>query len=66
MYANCLNPYFIGLPILIAKATIKANEVKKRLNPYFIGLPILIVMKKLSLKELNTVSILILLDYLFL
>ena len=39
-----LNPYFIGLPILISiREYVKQLEiVAQGLNPYFIGLPILI------------------------
>ena len=62
-----LNPYFIGLPILIPLETKLKKEIKKGLNPYFIGLPILIIPTtgpKIGPKR--TVSILILLDYLFL
>ena len=88
----CLNPYFIGLPILIMKIQRKIKELLKCLNPYFIGLPILIfdlkgrevdafgksqslfywitysyMMRKTSNCTVETrVSILILLDYLFL
>ena len=38
-----LNPYFIGLPILIGcrRKLYKGSETS--LNPYFIGLPILIL-----------------------
>ena len=59
------NPYFIGLPILIL---VKKHKEKKiaGFNPYFIGLPILICRKiNRNFKHLR-VSILILLDYLFL
>ena len=43
-FTNCLNPYFIGLPILIMK-NLEVNGKKVFcLNPYFIGLPILIVL----------------------
>ena len=38
-----LNPYFIGLPILITLKSTLGYFDKNRLNPYFIGLPILIV-----------------------
>ena len=37
-----LNPYFIGLPILIYRVSFVANRLTG-LNPYFIGLPILIM-----------------------
>ena len=39
--ASGLNPYFIGLPILI-KDQEKEPSILEGLNPYFIGLPILI------------------------
>ena len=39
-----LNPYFIGLPILII-ALNSLNNKFGSLNPYFIGLPILIYIK---------------------
>ena len=38
-----LNPYFIGLPILIFTMIVYLIEKIKGLNPYFIGLPILIL-----------------------
>ena len=87
-----LNPYFIGLPILITFSLIQFINLLACLNPYFIGLPILIMLLKLveavtimksqslfywitySYKSRpsihssfsQNVSILILLDYLFL
>ena len=39
--SSSLNPYFIGLPILITK-TLSRVLTELGLNPYFIGLPILI------------------------
>ena len=60
-----LNPYFIGLPILIGVKLINFPSATS-LNPYFIGLPILINIRKSSRNIVATVSILILLDYLFL
>ena len=44
MDLGSLNPYFIGLPILIRKKENPYTEVNFCLNPYFIGLPILIVL----------------------
>ena len=38
----CLNPYFIGLSILIPKKLGVTLKQVDRLNPYFIGLSILI------------------------
>ena len=38
-----LNPYFIGLPILIIIVINDKLFLKECLNPYFIGLPILII-----------------------
>ena len=86
-----LNPYFIGLPILISTCSFYSYYGSTCLNPYFIGLPILIhalkkVEKRIYLSQslfywitysykdgvllivgaLIRVSILILLDYLFL
>ena len=40
---NRLNPYFIGLPILIEGTKNSVFSDKEGLNPYFIGLPILIL-----------------------
>ena len=37
-----LNPYFIGLPILMIISKIEGVDWRQCLNPYFIGLPILI------------------------
>ena len=59
------NPYFIGLPILMNIHLIKSAHLKG-FNPYFIGLPILILRDLLLTEEKTEVSILILLDYLFL
>ena len=63
-FINGLNPYFIGLSILI-KAFILNPEFTQCLNPYFIGLSILII-ENVFKKAAKKVSILILLDYLFL
>ena len=88
--SSSLNPYFIGLPILITK-TLSRVLTELGLNPYFIGLPILIAeglllwvrwresqslfywitysykeIFDIDLTEEEDVSILILLDYLFL
>ena len=41
-HLNDLNPYFIGLPILMGKELADLVEFFNYLNPYFIGLPILI------------------------
>ena len=60
-----LNPYFIGLPILMIEWKCKRNQ-NHCLNPYFIGLPILIVAPFVVVVPPVVVSILILLDYLFL
>ena len=38
-----LNPYFIGLPILIRNKYAPIKDDELGLNPYFIGLPILIL-----------------------
>ena len=40
--AGSLNPYFIGLSILIFDTWAKREELTDGLNPYFIGLSILI------------------------
>ena len=62
----CFNPYFIGLPILINIISPQHFLQIPCFNPYFIGLPILITHKEsYALKQMK-VSILILLDYLFL
>ena len=63
---HCLNPYFIGLPILIDLQKGLEQLAKLGLNPYFIGLPILISSLNSSWIIFPIVSILILLDYLFL
>ena len=61
------NPYFIGLPILIFRKGFFDDPEKESFNPYFIGLPILIEYLYRGYKKFNLpVSILILLDYLFL
>ena len=59
------NPYFTGLPILINR---KSGDTKCILsfNPYFTGLPILMAVRRPYTSLLSNVSILILLDYLFL
>ena len=61
------NPYFTGLPILITMKMCLIIPENNCFNPYFTGLPILIS-KDLStlIQKLLEVSILILLDYLFL
>ena len=41
MKPMCFNPYFIGLPILIAGGRALQTQ-QGGFNPYFIGLPILI------------------------
>ena len=86
-----LNPYFIGLPILMKFGDFVEEHPSFRLNPYFIGLPILMLRRKSIMKQnqglsqslfywitysyniskdhligAGVVSILILLDYLFL
>ena len=87
---KCLNPYFIGLPILISPYSVVEEGFTRGLNPYFIGLPILIKLQYTKYEKLfclnpyfiglpilivasfnissspYKVSILILLDYLFL
>ena len=60
-----LNPYFTGLSILITVLQ-KYLSVHKGLNPYFTGLSILIIILVEPGDRLVNVSILILLDYLFL
>ena len=60
------NPYFIGLPILIGPNTNLPVLEYSCFNPYFIGLPILIDQQDGVLLIVGAVSILILLDYLFL
>ena len=62
----CLNPYFIGLPILIVNKFDRIPYMPPSLNPYFIGLPILISERCEVNLGRKKVSILILLDYLFL
>ena len=61
-----LNPYFIGLPILMDQQRYTSETNVWSLNPYFIGLPILINTIKTQTMTSGHVSILILLDYLFL
>ena len=63
---NSLNPYFIGLPILMGRFYLPLRLYGRSLNPYFIGLPILIIPHLRGAIEASIVSILILLDYLFL
>ena len=62
-----MHPYFTRLPILIIINFKERVDIIKGFNPYFIGLPILIFD---SIERFNAlyykVSILILLDYLFL
>ena len=60
-----LNPYFIGLSILIFDVLDAKISAAKSLNPYFIGLSILIFVTT-TFGNVTDVSILILLDYLFL
>ena len=61
------NPYFIGLPILIAGYKGHIKIPVNSFNPYFIGLPILIIISIDYFRSVfRKVSILILLDYLFL
>ena len=59
------NPYFTGLPILIIIYQC-INIVSPRFNPYFTGLPILTSGFNEMARLMSCVSILILLDYLFL
>ena len=59
------NPYFIGLPILIL-TFLRYLPTLRSFNPYFIGLPILILTSNFIFIIFLLVSILILLDYLFL
>ena len=62
-----MHPYFTGLPILIIINFKERVDIIKGFNPYFIGLPILIEYLYRGYKKFNLpVSILILLDYLFL
>ena len=63
---DSLNPYFTGLSILIIHSTIPLNRGWKGLNPYFTGLSILIKLEDNYHTMSELVSILILLDYLFL
>ena len=60
-----LNPYFIGLSILILLTIFFRSSFICSLNPYFIGLSILIILDYMN-GITEYVSILILLDYLFL
>ena len=61
-----LNPYFIGLSILILSNTEDWDDEFQCLNPYFIGLSILMRCFLDGSITHSNVSILILLDYLFL
>ena len=63
---ECLNPYFIGLSILIIMNQNFNGLKEDGLNPYFIGLSILITTVAMLTISVILVSILILLDYLFL
>ena len=66
---NCvyrLNPYFTGLSILIFGIYDGQRIYRAGLNPYFTGLSILILLTCNCQKKILKVSILILLDYLFL
>ena len=49
-----LNPYFIGLPILIFINSLSSLEFTIGLNPYFIGLPILII--QIHINKENTMN----------
>ena len=60
------NPYFTGLPILIRFLMELDRQLQACFNPYFTGLPILIINPYNVADKVNGVSILILLDYLFL
>ena len=51
-----LNPYFIGLSILIRKKENPYTEIKYCLNPYFIGLSILIVLSPGAKEGYNALS----------
>ena len=62
---SCFNPYFTGLPILINYVYKSSNDLNS-FNPYFTGLPILIGSAFHWTPQNFLVSILILLDYLFL
>ena len=65
METSCFNPYFTGLPILIWHVY-TPFLLELSFNPYFTGLPILII-EALACHFMDLeVSILILLDYLFL
>ena len=66
MKLESLNPYFTGLPILIAEHKNGTQFLSTGFNPYFTGLPILIASTPDHEDVINEVSILILLDYLFL
>ena len=59
------NPYFTGLPILII-GFYQLTLFSVGFNPYFTGLPILIYVNIAGDEDSPEVSILILLDYLFL
>ena len=60
------NPYFTGLPILIQMDPGMYPVYPEGFNPYFTGLPILISGGRYVNERYKKVSILILLDYLFL
>ena len=62
----CLNPYFNGFTILTLKLIRTATGYIMSLNPYFNGFTILTLMIILSSKVKDLVSILILMDSLFL
>ena len=64
--ATGLNPYFTGLSILIDLNLQAEIEIAEGLNPYFTGLSILMQCLKKVQNYRLVVSILILLDYLFL
>ena len=66
VFSLSFNPYFIGLPILIRKHALDNYSKDSSFNPYFIGLPILIILISCFNSSSSAVSILILLDYLFL
>ena len=63
---DSLNPYFTGLSILIGSKTDDLYRLLSCLNPYFTGLSILMRFVDNLDKHHVRVSILILLDYLFL
>ena len=63
--AKSFNPYFTGLPILMSENGFDTPP-HWGFNPYFTGLPILMAEAKTYPEKNYVVSILILLDYLFL